>query len=414
MALCEVGSVSKQSSRKPYVVLFDSGASHSWWNIKSLPPGTVPKKVEAATSSTLAGDMKSNLQVKLEDITFPEFFKSRRLCTLDARVFTAECRYDAIIGRDVLRDIGLILDFKKNTMTWDEVHVPMKVYDRPEKSPNGIKEPSVAEQLYMEVLEADLVEDSDTVPTCDLTDDEWDDEDECDHAQDSSDGDVYASTSSGINVSTYEAADIDKVVRSCTHLSINQQNDLREVLEKYPKLFDNQLGTYPDEKIHLDLKPDAVPHCQPRGYSVPQVHRATFKNELDRLCRIGVLSPRGRSEWIAGTFIVPKKLLPGETVPRVRWVSDFRGLNKCLRRKTYPIPRIGDILARRTGYAFLSKLDISMQFYTFELDDASKELCTIATPFGLYHYNKLPMGVNQSPDIAQEVMEKVLKDIADD
>ena len=31
------------------------------------------------------------------------------------------------------------------------------------------------------------------------------------------------------------------------------------VLEKYPKLFDNQLGTYPDEKIHLDLKPDAIP-----------------------------------------------------------------------------------------------------------------------------------------------------------
>ena len=37
------------------------------------------------------------------------------------------------------------------------------------------------------------------------------------------------------------------------------------------------------------------------------------------------------------------------------------------------MPRIADILLRRTGYAYLSRLDISMQHYTFEMDAASKE-----------------------------------------
>jgi Reverse transcriptase (RNA-dependent DNA polymerase)/RNase H-like domain found in reverse transcriptase len=55
-----------------------------------------------------------------------------------------------------------------------------------------------------------------------------------------------------------------------------------------------------------------------------------------------------------------------------------------------------------------------MQFYTFELDDESKKLCTISTtPFGNYEYQRLPMGCSQSPDIAQEIMGSLLSNLED-
>ena len=54
-----------------------------------------------------------------------------------------------------------------------------------------------------------------------------------------------------------------------------------------------------------------------------------------------------------------------------------------------------------------------MPYYTFKLDEDLKDLCTIATPFGLYCYAHLPMRVSMSPDMAQEIREQVLSDLKD-
>ena len=284
----------------------------------------------------------------------------------------------------------MVIDFGSNTMTWDEMTVPMRVLqrDRPEQTP-------IAEVLFLDAID-DLLQDPDEeVYTQEIG-----------NASMSSASELgYKSKT--ILSSSYDKVDVSEIVSSCTHLSQSQQNDLKELLQQFDTLFDGKLKKYNGKPVHLDVDPNATPH-RSKVYSVPQTHHKVFKEELERLVEIGVLEPAGRALWIAGTFIIPKK------DGKVRWITDFRGLNRALTRKVYPLPRIKDILLKRPGYAFLTKLDISMQYYTFELDDESKDLCTIVTPFGLYRYCRLPMGVSQSPDIAQEMMETTLRDLMDD
>jgi hypothetical protein len=98
---------------------------------------------------------------------------------------------------------------------------------------------------------------------------------------------------------------------------------------------------------------------------------------------------------------------------RVRWISDLRELNKCIIRKQHPLSIINDILRKRNCYELFSNLDISMQYYTFELDEESSDLCTIVTPFGKSKHKRLPMGLKCFPNYAQEVTENIFCNLVD-
>ena len=258
---------------------------------------------------------------------------------------------DMLIGRDILQFLGIDIRFSEQTVEWGHVSIPFKDADATSKDAYHIHEDdqlSDATDRLKRILDA-----------------------KC------------------------EAANLDDVITAQDQLNDSEKSQLSKLLRKCEGLFDGTLGQWTGSKVHLVLNKDATPH-HARAFPLPKVHCDTLKFEVERLCEIGVLRKVNRSQWAAPTFVIPKK------DGTVRFISDFRELNKRIRRVPYPTPHTQDMLLNLEGFQCATSLDLNMGYYHLELSPDSRELCTIALPFGKCEYLRLPMGLCNSPDTFQE------------
>ena len=147
---------------------------------------------------------------------------------------------------------------------------------------------------------------------------------------------------------------------------------------EYETLFDGTLGDWDTEPIHLQLKPGATPF-RGRPFPIPRIHLETLKKEVARLEEIGVLKRQPESEWASPTFIIPKK---NKTV---RFISDFREVNKCIRRTPYPIPKISTVLKEMEGFTYATALDLNMGYYTSDSIQTHKRYALLSYLGGNTH-----------------------------
>ena len=78
----------------------------------------------------------------------------------------------------------------------------------------------------------------------------------------------------------YSKADIKTIAESSTHLDTQEINELYTLFKKYECVFGGNLGTWHGKPYDIKLKLDAEPyHGKP--FPVPCIHELTFKQELD-------------------------------------------------------------------------------------------------------------------------------------
>ena len=361
------GKKKRELKYKNLRVLIDTGCSHSIMHQKYTGSNKLNKRPKLY--STGSGVLKTLYETKM-DFTLPEFSNKKIITWSFSVTDNKDLGYDIVIGRDLMKELQLNILFDKNVITWEGIEIPMRDFNklrRHKLSRNEMKliiqkstEPLVTEEATNRIIK--------------------------------------------ILDSKYDKANLEEVVKKAKHLTEKERDMLYHLLKKYENIFDGSLGEWETDPVDFELKDDAKPHSQ-RHYPVPHLYKKTFKKELDRLEKLGVLEKVQQSEWGSPTFIVPKK------DGRIRFVSDFRRLNQKLKRKPYPLPRISDTLQQLENFKYATSLDMNMGYYHIRLSTEASHMCTIITEFGKYRYKRLPMGVTCSPDIFQSKIYDLLGDI---
>ena len=147
---------------------------------------------------------------------------------------------------------------------------------------------------------------------------------------------------------------------------------------------------------------DAQPRfCKPR--KLPFALEEPVKQELLRLEGEGIITPVDNSDWATPIVVVHK------SNGKVRVCGDYQAtVNPFIPKSVTAGLDIDDTLARLADCDKFSKIDLKDAYLHVPLDDPSQKYTVISTPFGLYKYRFLPLGIKSAPHIFQSKMEKLL------
>ena len=128
-----------------------------------------------------------------------------------------------------------------------------------------------------------------------------------------------------------------------------------------------------------------------------------LRRQIREWLRDGVIKESGVSPWNFPVSPVMKKN------GKIRWVVDFRLLNKITRKDCYPIPNITELLTHVKGSTVFSTIDLTAAFHAIRVRKEDQEKLTFSADDRFYRFAKMPFGLTSAPNTWARLITKVLE-----
>ena len=157
---------------------------------------------------------------------------------------------------------------------------------------------------------------------------------------------------------------------------------------------------------HLDTKPGLPEFLKAHTRPIREVLYKHAKAEFERMQTYFYVKSHS-------PIACPLVVAPKATAPFIRLCGDYRPINPFVSISQEPIPHVQQALSKAAGWKIFVDLDMTNSFHQIPLDDASSNLLSVSTPWGLYRPIFLPEGVGPASGILQSIVRKVFADFED-
>ena len=159
----------------------------------------------------------------------------------------------------------------------------------------------------------------------------------------------------------------------------------------------------PNEICVLEPVSDAKPNADNSIRAVGLMEEA-MREKKKEFQEKGWIVP-SQSHWVSRGFLVPK---PGTN--KWRLVIDYRYVNTQLRGCEFPLPIIEDLFVKQAGNQFWTLLDLEDGFHQMRCE-CSRQYTAFCTPFAVFEWRVLPMGVKVGPQAFQRMVSNCFKSL---
>ena len=153
--------------------------------------------------------------------------------------------------------------------------------------------------------------------------------------------------------------------------------------------------------VHTIKVTDDTPFKEKFGQiSLPLVEEV--RNHVQEMLELGAIQP-SHSAWCNTVVLVRKK------DGGLWFCINFCCLNICMKKDSYPLPRIQEALKSLVGVGHFSCLDLKSGFWQIKMEEASKHYTAFTVGnLGFFECNHMPFGLCNAPTTFHRLVQDCL------